>query len=92
MAYTVGLAEKGLPELVCFALQPKDIGLLDGAAELLRKGELTARYAVHETAVYVQDGAVRPRLLVCRLGERARRPPSGPNPNGMARQSGRVSV
>ena len=40
MAYTVGLAEKGLPELVCFGLQPKDIGLLDGAAELLRKGEL----------------------------------------------------
>jgi hypothetical protein len=40
MAYTVGLAAAGLPEIVCFGLQPKDVTLLNGAAELLRKGEL----------------------------------------------------
>ena len=40
MAYTVGLAEADLPELVCFGLQPKDISLLNDAAALLRKGEL----------------------------------------------------
>ena len=40
MAYTVGLAEAGLPELVCFGLQPKDAYVLNPAADLLRKGEL----------------------------------------------------
>ena len=40
MAYTVGLAEAGLPEMVCFGLQPKDMTLLNDAAALLRKGEL----------------------------------------------------
>ena len=40
MAYTVGLAEAGLPELVCFGLQPKDADVLNPAADLLRKGEL----------------------------------------------------
>ena len=38
MSYTVGLAEAGLPEMVCFGLQPKDMTLLNDAAELLRKG------------------------------------------------------
>ena len=38
--YTVGLADAGLPEIVCFGLPPKDMSLLNGAAALLRKGEL----------------------------------------------------
>lgn len=40
MFYTVGLAEAGLPEIVCFGLPPQDIDLLNAAAALLRKGEL----------------------------------------------------
>jgi hypothetical protein len=40
MAYTVGLAEADLPEIVCFGLDQKDIGLLNDVAALLRTGEL----------------------------------------------------
>jgi Domain of unknown function (DUF4262) len=52
MAYTAGLSDNGLPEIICFGL-PRRAGhiLLNDAAELLRKNKLPLDTAIPELAV-----------------------------------------